>query len=232
MLRFMFNENKRNDQGYMEQCNIEIARFIHLLRQRPVRRGANSKYYRLDLTAQAFVRALDELEQSIYCCHKFAEGIVQQTVAELSEDQIDQYHRHLYFYKNSFIRIFSILDKLGYFMNDFFDVHTERVKPKFSYFTVLRQLEKKAHPLLIEELQQWKYQFRSPMQRLRKKRNVEIHFINVEMMDDLLLEQDQSLETEQIENISANLADLDEGFQMACRSLHSVFAYAAKQLER
>lgn len=230
LFRYMFQEAHRTRSDVMDPTIRAIEAFSERLQSKIKKETPFSKYYRLELTARAFVRALDELEQSVYCCNKYAEGIVATSEAELSEEQVDDYYRHLYFYKNGFIRIFSVLDKLGYFMNDWFDVRTERVKPKFSYYTVLRQMTKQnRHPHLVKTLQGLKLKHKESMQHLRKKRNYEIHLINIEMLDDLMLQDKQLLEHAHIENLSANIDELLDGFEMACRSMEHVFKYITRK---
>src|SRR5690606_12053861 len=104
----------------------------------------------------------------------------------MNEAERDDYYRYLYYYKNAFIRIFSLLDKLGYFMNDFFKLETSKVKARFSYFTVVRRMyEIRVHPHLQKQLYELKIKYDTPMDQLRKKRNYEIHSINMEMINDL-----------------------------------------------
>lgn len=231
MLRTLFNQSPREDQGIYKECLDHIEAFCTEVRKRSHQQSLFSKYYRLDLTAQAFTRALDELEQSVYCSREFARGLIDQTEESMDRQERLSYHRHLYFYKNAFIRIFSILDKLGYFMNELFGVKTEKVKPKFSYFTVLRQMSRvNLEPELGGKLNEYKGEYKDALNRLRKKRNVEIHFINVEMLDDLTLQQKEYLEHQHIENLEANVRDLEKGYEMVCRSIRTIFEYAKKHL--
>lgn len=233
MLRILFNQKPRVDTGLYRQCLESIEDFCAAIRKRSGRSGEFSVYDRLELAAQAFTRALDELEQSIYCAKKLKEHVVHSTTREMDHSELLDYYRHLYFYKNAFIRIFSILDKLGYFMNVLFQARTEKIKPRFSFFTVLRQLNRlKLEPELTRKLNAYKSEYGEALQRLREKRNLEIHLINVELLDDFHLRQKQSLDHQNIENLSDNLRDLDQGYEMVCRSLLATFDYAIQYVDR
>ena len=52
-------------------------------------------------------------------------------VEKMQTEERTNYHRYLYFYKNGFIRVFSILDKLGFYLNKRLQLNTEKVKPRF-----------------------------------------------------------------------------------------------------
>lgn len=231
MLRRFFQEEKRVDEGRLAQCYEAVHQYVERLREQQRRNSRLSRNHRLELHALSMIRALDELEQSIYCANKLCIGIVGLREAELPEALRDDYYRHLYFYKNAFIRVFATLDKLGYFMNEAFELRTEKVKPKFSYFTVLRQLRRAGrHPRLENALTECKLEFHEPMQRLRKKRNVEVHLINAEVLDDLQAMEREYLASQRIENLKENMDDLRCGWEMVTRSLYLVFAYAGEQL--
>jgi hypothetical protein len=156
------------------------------------------------------------------------------SIEEMSAQERLDYYRHVYFDKNAFIRVFSLLDKLGTLMNDLLGLHTERVKSRFSYFTVLRAMRQTGrHAELAERLNELKEQHSEAMNRLRKRRNLEIHHMNSELQDDLF----QSLHSEQqkirpyLENITLNLHDLEEGWEMAHRSLALSFRFARRIIQ-
>ena len=234
MLRFLVGEDPRSDEGIVRECLEQIDKFCSAVRKRSKRASAfAAKDYRLELTAQAFTRALDELEQSVYCARKLAEGLVHRTMREMDPDERLNYYRHLYFYKNGFVRVFSTLDKLGYFMNELFGLQTERVKPRFSYFTVLRQMHSlDVLAVLRGRLGEYKLRYKDAMNRLRKKRNLEIHYVNVEVLDDLALQQEKYLDHHHVENLAANLHDLRQGFEMVCRSMLAIFTEAERYVRR
>jgi hypothetical protein len=135
----------------------------------------------------------------------------------------------MYFYKNAFIRIFSTLDKTGYFLDKLYDLETARIKEKFSYYTVLRQLRHiKAHAPLEQRLFDIRVTHQKSMERLRTRRNLEIHSLNAELIDDVWRTR-QCFATEHgVEPVRSNLEDLQQGFVMVCESLHTIFAYCSK----
>lgn len=94
---------------------------------------------------------------------------------------------------------------------------------------MLRQLRAVGkHPRLEAALTACKLEFHEPMQRLRKKRNVEVHLINAEVLDDLQAMEREYWESQRIENLKANMDDLRSGWEMVSRSMHLVFAYAGE----
>lgn len=184
------------------------------------------RYTRFDLWCRGFVSALVELEWSVRGAGNFGRQVSHTYEEAMGEEELGCYHTHLYFYKNAFIRLFSILDKLGYFLNDMYRLQTERVKAKFSYFTVLRQMhDRKLQPKLEERLFEQKQRFKAPMDRLRQKRNMEIHHINAEMLDDLTRTDLCRADRTYIEDLAANLNDLRCGYEMVCRTIAIAFDY-------
>jgi predicted nuclease of restriction endonuclease-like (RecB) superfamily len=234
VLRFVVGESPRSDDGILRECIDQIDMFCRAVRARSRRRPACAdKDYRLELTAQAFIRALDELEQSVYCAQRLAEGLTHSSTREMNAHERLNYHRHLYFYKNGFVRVFATLDKLGYFMNELFELKTERVKTKFSYFTVLRQMNRlDVQRELRGKLGEYKQLHKHAMDRLREKRNLEIHFCNVEVLDDLVLRQRDYLEYQHVENLTANMLDLQQGFDMVLRSMLAIFTEAVRYVRQ
>ncbi|MGO4376612.1 Cthe_2314 family HEPN domain-containing protein, partial [Paenibacillus sp. MCAF20] len=96
---------------------------------------------------------------------------------QMSPEERMNYSRYVYYDKNGFIRVFSLLDKLGTLLNELLDMRTEKVKAHFSYFTVLRNMrERKAHPELTWKLNDVKEKYKEATNRLRKRRNTEIHY--------------------------------------------------------
>lgn len=235
MLRSLFQEEKRKDIGLLKEANLAISEYRQALK----RNAASSRSHegdvdrlRVDLWARGFTDALDEVEQSLYCAKKFAAYVQTPVVEEMDEEERDQYRRHLYFYKNGFIRIFSILDKLGYFLNDRYALQTERIKQRFSYFTVVRRLQEvRTMPQLERDLSDLKNRFREPLARLRNQRNMEIHHLNAEMVDDMLRAKARSTtdDRQRIENLKDNLNDLEQSFEMVCRTVATVFQYGKRK---
>lgn len=230
MFRAWFDEPRRVDAGlHLEAVTVmqQYRQWLgELIEEQTPQCG---KYTRYELWVRGMVNALDELEQSLYCAAKFREQVSKKQEALMDAEERDNYRRHVYFYKNSFIRIFSVLDKLGYFINDVLRLRAERVKQKFSYFTVLRQLRlRRVQGALCEQLSEIKERFGEPMDRLRQRRNMEIHLVNTEMLDDLLYIDQCRTDRSYIEDLNANMADLNKGFEMVCRTLAAVFAYTCK----
>lgn len=249
MLRTFFDEPKRRDDGLLLRTNRAIDQFGKRLRHLySCDGGVPEKWIRLDLWADGLKHALNELEQSIFCCAKYAAGVPRTrgngtagnsgagnglTVEDLSEEERDHYYRHIYFYKNAFIRVFSILDKTGYFLDTLFEARTAEVKPKFSYFTVLRRMhETGLHPELEERLYRLKVRYRQPLDRLRRQRNLEIHSMNVELIDELWQRRSCFAEYHHVEPLEDHLADLAAAFEMVCGSLHEIFTYCTANLPK
>ncbi|MDF2663950.1 MAG: hypothetical protein K0Q94_6741 [Paenibacillus sp.] len=227
MFRAWFEEPKRTDSGSLLEAVRAITRYRKLLTELIDEQTPQcGKYTRYELWARGLTNALDELEQSVYCASKFRAEVTHDQEENMSPEERADYRRHVYFYKNGFIRLFSILDKLGYFLNDLLRLKSERVKHKFSYFTVLRQMKhRNAEPGLEGLLYDIKEQYKEPLARLRQKRNMEIHLVNTEMLDDLLHVDLCRADRTYIEDLDANLNDLEQGLEMVCRTLSTVFTY-------
>ncbi|THF82601.1 Cthe_2314 family HEPN domain-containing protein [Cohnella fermenti] len=230
MLRSIFGEPPRQWEGQPLEAVQAVERFIRLLQeQERQNRDQVVKRRTYAIWAEGLLRSLDELEQSVYAAGRYAERVKRSTLEEMSAEERLDYYRHVYYDKNAFIRVFSLLDKLGTLLNDLLELRTERVKRQFSYFTVLRAMrQKNQHTRLAYGLQELKERYGDAMNRLRKRRNLEIHHMNSELQDDLF----QSLHSEKmridpyLENITLNLRDLEEGWEMVYRSLALSFRYA------
>jgi hypothetical protein len=236
MLRILFGEPKRQDSGLLLQAYQAVEAYISALQSTTDPVFAADKQHRFAIWSNSFLDALDELEQSQYCAVRYAEKVKKAFIEEMNPQELDDYRRFVYFYKNAFIRIFSILDKVGYFLNEWFELRTESVKPRFSYFTVLRRMhETHQHDTLEQQLYEMKNAYKKPLERLRNQRNMEIHFINAEMLDDLSEQHPTLSDRIHVENVGANVADLGKGFEMVCRALNVVFTYitalVAKELD-
>lgn len=236
LLRMLFNEPKRIDQGDLLKAFEALDAYRAKL-ERLGPKGHPSKSQdaqaipRLELWAHGFRSALDELEESKYCTEKFARFVQSAYVEDMKEEERDHYRRYLYFYKNAIIRVFSVLDKLGYFLDDLYGLGTARVKARFSYFTVLRQMhERKIELELEQKLFDLKNTYKDPLRRLRTQRNMEIHLHNAEMVDDMLTAKSASRRDgrQKVENIKENLADLAVSFEVVCRTVELVFTNAKR----
>jgi DNA-directed RNA polymerase subunit N (RpoN/RPB10) len=235
VLRVLFNEPKRVDSGLLLDAGNAVRAYMELLESKEHSRLTSeySKYHRQAIWSKGFIDALDELEQSKYCCERYAEHISKAFLEEMNPQEIEAYHRFVYFYKNAFIRLFSILDKLGTFMNDLFELKTEILKSRFSYFTVLRRMhEKKIHGPLEVQLYNLKMDNKSALDRLRNQRNMEIHYINAEMLDDLMQKEPLPGDRIHVENVKSNVADLQQGFDMVCRTLTIAFSYITASIAK
>ncbi len=193
----------------------------------------STHFHTLSIWAAGLLRSMDELEQSCYAAKSYAGQISHTFVDELSYKERLSYNQHIYYDKNAFIRVFALLDKLGTLLNQLLNLHTERLKSRFSYFTVLRNMrENHAHRELMEPLNELKERHQGALNRLRDRRNLEIHQMNAELKDDL----NQSLanygERRTLENLISNMADLDQSWEMVQESLGHSFRYACKLLRR
>lgn len=228
MLRYLFGEPRRTDKGLMLDANTALEKYLSSLASKPKKQPA-MKIHRLALWSKGFIRALDELEQSVYCARKYGESVQEKYVENMSDDEKDQYHRHIYFYKNALVRLFSILDKLGYFMNEQFELKTEQVKTRFSYFTVLRTMRQRGlEPKLEQKLSDLKQENKPKLDRLRNQRNMEIHMMNADLLDDLInaIEARHAKDPRtHVEDIEQNIEDLHTVFDMACKAVACVFTY-------
>lgn len=232
MLRKYFGDQKRVDQGVLLKAFETIDDFhdklYKLYRQKP-----GAKLERLELLASGFKDSLNELEQSIYSAQQLMAGMDSTFVEELNAEKQDDYRLHVYFYKNALIRVFSTLDKLGHFIDDLLELQTGQTKERFSYFTVLRQMYRyKLHVELEQDLFALKKKYQQPMQKLRKRRNMEIHSVNVEMLDDLAADRKAFADKVYIEDLSHNMEMLRDGFELVLYSVFITFKYADNQLEK
>jgi hypothetical protein len=234
MLRAMFGEPSREDRGALDETNHSIQQYLVLLKSVPfAKRSSLDRRY--IIWANGFLRALDELEQSQYAASRYSAYISKPFIDDMDAEELVQYNRYLYFYRNAIIRVFAILDKLGHFMNERFRLKTEEIKSRFSYFTVLRNMHQHhLYSQLERQLYDLKMKYRDPVERLRNERNMEIHTINADLLDDLLqtaekeLMQDERMKTE---NIRGHLKDLEAGCNMVFAAVHTAFVYIGKLSE-
>jgi hypothetical protein len=228
MLRFLFDEPQRIPEGTHAETIRLMEQFVSVLHKKIANGGdSDHKLRKYEIWTLGLRSALDELEQSHYAAIKFQHHITSSSVLEMTADERMNYNRYIYFDKNAFIRVFSLLDKLGTLLNELLDMRTQKIKPHFSYFTVLRNMrEKKAHPELTWKLNDVKEKYKEPMTRLRKRRNTEIHYMNSEMQDDLIQSHRMYGEEVQLENIAQQSSDLKQGLDSAMESLLLTFQYA------
>ncbi|WP_136608456.1 Cthe_2314 family HEPN domain-containing protein [Paenibacillus dokdonensis] len=228
MLRTMLGEMPRQNNGLLEEAIERMSQTIQLLQREMEKNDDPSHDFRkLEIWTRGLVSSLDELEQSYYAACFFRKSVKAGFVDDMNIQEQSEYARYVYFYKNGFIRIFSILDKLGTVLNDMFDLHTSKVKAHYSYFTVLRQFDYlKNHQKLAEALIGIKNDYRSSLNVLRKRRNAEIHYMNAEMQDDLWQRHQGLHDKVELEDLDKHLDDLKQGLDMICKSLIAAYKYA------
>lgn len=232
MLRSLFGEAPRKDDGLLLEAMQAIDELGSRVQQLMLRSNDPRHMFReLDVWVRGLRVSLDELEQSIYCSNRFGAMITKPSVADMSDDEKLNYYRHVYFFKNAIIRVFSILDKLGVILNELFDLRTEKVKSRFSYFTVLRHMRSTSvHDKLEARLTELKTQYRTEMTKLRNMRNMEIHHMNAEMRDDLEQSHRDLGVQAKLENIADNTKELQSGYDMVCRTIATACQYCRTQL--
>lgn len=230
MLRFMFGEPERKAEGRLGETIQLMEQFISLLQGRiEAGQDVDHKLRTYEIWTRGLLASLNELEQSCYAALRFKQQITSASVSEMSAEEKLIYKRHVYFDKNAFIRLFALLDKLSILINDLLGMKTEKIKPHFSYYTVLRNMrESKAHPNLTWKLNDLKENTKEPINRMRKRRNTEIHYMNSEMQDDLAQSHKGYGETVLLENIEQQSADLAQGLDMVMESLRLTFQYTSE----
>jgi hypothetical protein len=226
MLRHIFGEVKRHDSGLMLKTNQALVRYLADLHTLESNGQTDlTKLRRWEIWVHSFMTAVDELEQGVYCSNQYSALVKKRNVEDMKLDEQTEYQRYLYYYKNSFIRVFAILDKLGFFLNERLHLNTEKVKQRFSYFTVLRQMhDRHIYSDLEQQLYNLKLQYSDPLNKLRDQRNVEIHSINYEAADDLFHSSKAGAYSwNHIENLTFNNQILLQCFQMVCQTIITIF---------
>lgn len=230
MLHMLFGEPERMPDGALGETLVLIDRFVALTEKKIAEaKGDVSRLKKFQVWAKGLRSSAIELQQSYYASEKFKDKVALRSVDTMSAEEKLDYDRYVYFDKNAFIRVFSLLDKLGTLLNELLGLRTERIKPHFSYFTVLRLLRDRGfHARLGGPLNEVKERYGDPMRRLRKRRNMEIHYMNSEMQDDLIQSQRMYGEEIKLENIGLQAEDLRQCIGMVNESLKLTFQYACK----
>lgn len=233
MLSELFGQlSRENNNPLVENAFKEMGQAIQLL-QKEMNRYEDPTHdlRKLEIWTRGLVSSLTELDESYAAAEFFRKSI---TIAGFMDDmsakeQLD-YARYVYFYKNGFIRVFAVLDKLGTFLNEVYDLETSKVKSQYSYFTVLRQFsDKHTHQSLGRKLEAIREEYRQPINDIRKRRNAEIHYMNVEMEDDLW-QRHQGLHDKIIlEDVDKHLLELKLGVDMVSRTLSTVYLYTSER---
>ncbi|WP_138495240.1 Cthe_2314 family HEPN domain-containing protein [Paenibacillus pinistramenti] len=234
MLRTLLGEPPRENEGLLAEAIELMAETVHLVEREMERsQDPTHDYRKMEVWTRGLISSLDELEQSAFAAGFFRKKVEKDFVEDMDPLEKSDYARYVYFYKDGFIRLFSLLDKLGCVLDDFFNLHTEKVKPHYSYFTVLRQFPYlKVHPALGEKLESIREAYKEPISVLRKRRNTEIHFMNAELQDDLW-QKHQTLHGKiELEDLDQHMKDLWLGYEMACKSLIAVFGYINEQFHQ
>jgi hypothetical protein len=226
MLRHLFGESERQDSGLILNANQVLGRYLHDLHTLESKGQSDlTKLRRWEIWVHSFMTAVDELEQGVYSSHQYSERVQKRKIEDMKNDEQTEYRRYLYYYKNSFIRVFAILDKLGFFLNERLHLSTEKVKQRFSYFTVLRQMhDRHIHTDLEQQLYNLKVKYSEPLNKLRDYRNVEIHSINYEAADELLhYATVGAFSWNHIENLPGNNQILQQCYEMVCQTIITIF---------
>ncbi|SFA95376.1 hypothetical protein SAMN05216312_102476 [Cohnella sp. OV330] len=235
MLRALFGEPPYDWGGPVRNTIDAMERFALLMQEQgegdSVEAARIRKY---QIWTEGLLRSLDELESSRYAALRFAKMLNVTSFEEMTPEDRLNYYNHIYFDKNAFIRLFSVLDKLGTLMNEYLGLDTEnRMENHFSFFTVLRNMRHNGlHPELAEKLEALYEPRRETMGRLRRRRNMEIHQMNAELQDDLLQVLNVKREQPHLENIDENMDDLNEGWELVYLALALVFNHMCKKAKK
>lgn len=231
MLRILLGEPPRENSGVLAEAMDNMARLASMLRKdMNLHEDRDHEYRKLEIWTRGLISSLDELEQSWFAAAFFRKSVVAGYMDDMSPIEQGEYARYVYFYKDGFIRVFSLLDKLGTVLNSLYDLNTSKVKAHFSYFTVLRQFQLlKQHAELADELEGIKNSYREPLENLRKRRNAEIHYMNAEMQDDLWQRHQGLHDRIRLEDLDSHLEDLKQSLEMVCKTLAAAFRYSNEQ---
>ncbi|MBW7474414.1 hypothetical protein K0T92_06625 [Paenibacillus oenotherae] len=234
MLRMLFGEPPRIPEGKLLQTMQSMERFVDMLHKRIADgRDQDHKLRKIEIWSLGLLSSLNELEQSQYAAQQFAARVKSQSLQDMSTEERVDYQRHVYYDKNAFIRLFALLDKLGTLMNEFLGLQTERIKPHFSYFTVLRTMRvRNVHVELMGALNDLKDKNKDVLSRLRKRRNTEIHYMNSELQDDLRQSYESYGGNPRLENLQKQCDDLAQGVDMVLETLRLTFNHACSQLKK
>ncbi|WP_120975102.1 Cthe_2314 family HEPN domain-containing protein [Cohnella endophytica] len=232
MLRELFGEEPRRWTGASLETVQAMEQFALLSAELAERSPQQAAAYRtLAIWTEGLLRSMDELEQSCYAAGEYAKRIRHTLVDEMDFKERADYHRHVYYDKNAYIRVFALLDKLGTLLNRLLGLQTERIKERFSYFTMLRNLrDNQWHAELTNPLDELKQRSQGAMSRLRIRRNLEIHQMNAELRDDLNQSIGNKYVRRTLEDLDANLADLNDSLEMVQGSLYHAFRFGCKWL--
>lgn len=232
----MFQQEEQPPTGEYAEVDKLLKRFSQKMASRSGGNGfeqPEDKWTKYEIWTEGLRASLQELYASHYAADQFKKSVTALSLIEMDEKQKLDYARYVYFDKNGFIRVFSLMDKLGTFLNAFLDIKTEKIKAHFSYFTVIRTMrERQIHLKLTKPLTDLKEQTKEATHRLRKRRNTEIHYMNSEMHDDLVQRTRMYGQELRLENLDQQMQDLSVGLNMAIQSIKLTFEYAEELLQR
>lgn len=234
LLRELFGEEPRRWTGASLETVQAMEQFVLLAVEQAERLPKQAAaYHTLAIWTEGLLRSMDELEQSCYAARGYAKRISHLHPDEMDANERADYHRHVYFDKNAYIRVFALLDKLGTLLNRLLGLQTERIKERFSYFTMLRNLrDNQWHAELTKPLDELKARSQEAMSRLRSRRNLEIHQMNAELKDDLSQSIANHHSRRTLEDLNANMEDLNASWAMVQGSLLQAFKFGCKWLRK
>ncbi|AJS57405.1 Cthe_2314 family HEPN domain-containing protein [Paenibacillus sp. IHBB 10380] len=232
MLRKLLVDLSHEDNNpLIEDANQAMLQTIQLLQEEMnVSEDPTHDLRKIEVWTRGLIFSLSELEQSYVAAAFFRRSIKMGFMDDMTTQEQMDYARYVYFYKNGFIRVLSVLDKLGTVLNEQYNLQTAKVKAQYSYFSVMRQLTLyKQHNSLSEQLSEIKDYYREPINILRKRRNAEIHYMNTEMEDDLWQRHQGLHDKIVLEDVDKHLLELKLGMDMICKSLSAAYHYIHDQ---
>ena len=232
MLRELLGDTSIEESNpLLENAYVAMKKATQLLQQEMNRyKDPTHNLRKIEVWTRGLISSLTELEQSYSVSSYFRKSVTAGYMDDMTSDEQLAYSRYVYFYKNGFIRVFALLDKLGTVLNEIYDLRTSKVKTQYSFFTVLRQFPRnKKHSSLGVMLTSIKEEYHEPLRILRKRRNSEIHYMNMEMQDDLWQRHHGLHDKLTLEDLDMHLLELKQGLDMVCRTLSTVYLYTNKQ---
>lgn len=236
MLQSLFGDMEKEDESWIEskQLIAHLNEFRRKLKkkiaeQNPIQSRSAAKLDRLEVLSRGFKAIIDELEQSLWATRHFADKVKSLYEEDMSASELRDFHRFVYFQKNTYIRLFSALDKLGYFLNEYLSLQAERHKSRFSYYTILRLMyQQRVDPQLYQSLIRIRDHFDAPMRQLRTRRNTEIHLLDPYLLEEII-QQSKSRKDDgryRLPQLDEEVELLSKGYEMVCRSMKEVFGYS------
>jgi hypothetical protein len=229
MLESIFVDITEHDRSWMKSKSVlKPLEAYRALLKKEARSPAPAHRQRLEILSRGFKAIIDEMEQSLWAAIQFASHVQSDTENAMTPVELKDYHRFIYFQKNTYIRLFSALDKLGYFLNERYLLQVEKVKHRFSYYTVLRVMQqRKVDPELLSDLLWLRNEYAETMNELRKKRNTEIHLIDPHLLEELMNQARKRHPNEpyRLPNINEEIHSLRKGYDMVMKSIEKVFVH-------